>query len=66
MTTQIRQELEGGEAVEFAAHHLRKVEVDAVNWQVIYEEPGTGEQWVMDYPHSEAQGGGSPRLRRRP
>jgi hypothetical protein len=66
MTTQLRQELEGGEAVEFASHRLRKVAVDAVNRQVIYEDPATGDQWVMDYPNSEAQGGGSPRLRRRP
>jgi hypothetical protein len=66
MATQLRQELEGGEAVEFAEHNLRKVSVDADTWQVIYEEPASGEQWVMDYPNSEAQGGGSPRLRRRP
>jgi len=58
--------LEGGEAVEFTVHRLTKVAVDAVNWQVIYEDPATGDHWVMDYPNSEAQGGGSPRLRRRP
>ncbi|MBV8436518.1 MAG: hypothetical protein JOY95_03300, partial [Silvibacterium sp.] len=33
-------------------------------WQISYEDPSTGDLWIMDYPQSEAQGGGSPRLRK--
>lgn len=65
MTPQTPQELEGKEAVDFAERHLRKLQANPQTWEIEYEDPSTGERWVMDYPHSEAHGGGSPRLRRR-
>jgi Immunity protein 27 len=58
-------ELNGAEAIKFANDHLRKVKVNAGTWEVDYVDDLTGETWVMDYPNSEPQGGGSPRLRRR-
>jgi hypothetical protein len=60
------QELEGKEAVDFAKQHLKKLQANPLTWEVDYEDPKTGEKWVMDYPHSEAQSGGSPRLRKSP
>jgi hypothetical protein len=30
--------------------------------EVEYIDDRTGDRWVMDYPDSEQQGGGSPRL----
>lgn len=65
MMSSTPEELEGKEAVDFAERHLRKVRANPQTWEVEYEDPRTGELWVMDYPHSELQGGGSPRLRRR-
>lgn len=54
-------EMEDREAIDFAERHLRKLRVDASGWMVEYEDPNTGEIWVMDYPHGEYHGGGSPR-----
>jgi hypothetical protein len=59
-------ELNGAEAVEYAQLHLKEVRVDAEAWEISYVDEKTGERWLMDYPHSEFQGGGSPRLRRAP
>ncbi|MCZ2290046.1 MAG: immunity 27 family protein [Anaerolineales bacterium] len=59
-------ELEGNAALEYIESHLSKIRVDGKTWQVFYECPLTGIQWVKDYPHSEYHGGGSPRLRRLP
>ena len=64
MTSRLPQELEGKDAVDYAERHLRKLRVNSQTWEIEYEDPTTGEKWIMDYPHSEAQGGGSPRLRR--
>ena len=58
--------LRGAEAVEFAAKKLRKLRTNPETWEVEYEDPETHEHWIMDYPHSEAHGGGSPRLRKVP
>ena len=52
----------GEAAVAFAAANLRKVRSDPTTWQVIYVDDRTGDTWVMEYPESEQQGGGSPRL----
>jgi hypothetical protein len=60
------EQLEGNEAIAFAERNLRKLQVDGLNWEIQYEDPITGEKWLMDYPHSEAHGGGSPRLRKLP
>ena len=54
-----------GEAALRYADTLKKVRVDADAWVVEYLDEVTGEAWVMDYPESEMQGGGSPRLRKR-
>ena len=59
-------QLEGKEAITFAERHLRKLQGHGLNWEVAYEDPRTGEKWLMDYPNSEAHGGGSPRLRKLP
>jgi hypothetical protein len=56
-------ELRGARAKEFA-DRLRKIRVDPENWTVEYEDPETGDHWLMDYPDSGAHGGGSPRLRK--
>jgi hypothetical protein len=60
---QTPDELHGAAAVEFAKR-LRKVKTDVRTWEVEYIDDATGERWVLDYPHSELQGGGPPRLRR--
>lgn len=54
------------EAKIYADMHLKKVEVRAHGWEIIYECPDSGERWLEDYPYSEAQGGGPMRLRRLP
>jgi hypothetical protein len=57
-------ELDGAEAKLYAQHHLKKVRVDGNLWQIEYECLDTGVRWILDYPHSEYHGGGSPRLRK--
>jgi hypothetical protein len=66
MTLPNPEQLEGEDAIAFAERHLRKLEVGGLNWEIAYGDPNTGEKWLMDYPHSEAHGGGSPRLRKLP
>lgn len=63
MTPRSENELRGARAMQ-AVGRLRKVKADPANWTVEYEDPDTGERWLLDYPDSAAQGGGSPRLRR--
>jgi len=65
MTSNRPQKLEGKEAVDFAERHLKKRQTNSQTWEIEYEDASTGERWVMDYPHSEAHGAGSPRLQRR-
>ena len=57
-------ELNGAEAVNYAKQNLQKIGSDSINWEIEYKDPKTGEKWIMDYPHSECHGGGSPRLRK--
>jgi Immunity protein 27 len=66
MTCECRDlaELNGSAAQDYARGHLDKLETDPVEWTIQYRCPETGAKWVMDHPHSELQGGGSPRLRR--
>jgi hypothetical protein len=66
MTLPSPEELHGNEAIAFAELHLRKLDVDGLNWEIAYEDPTTREKWLLDYPNSEAHGGGSPRLRKMP
>jgi hypothetical protein len=56
------KELNGAAAVEYAKR-LRKVSVNAQTWEVEYIDDANGARWIMDYPHSQLQGGGTPRLR---
>ena len=62
MNTTGEKEFHGAAAVEHAKK-LRKVKVNAQAWEVEYVDDATGQRWIMDYPHSELQGGGPPRLR---
>ncbi len=59
-----QDELKGAEALRFAEAKLTKIKVHAETWEVEYLDPITGDHWILDYPDSELQGGGSPRLRR--
>jgi hypothetical protein len=56
-------ELRGNQAEHFA-NQLRMVQRDGARWETEYEDPKTGERWLLDYPQSELQGGGEVRLRR--
>ncbi|RLD02984.1 MAG: hypothetical protein DRI56_13250 [Chloroflexota bacterium] len=56
--------LSGLAAQLYARNHLEKVETDATIWQTVYVCPVTSVKWLMDYPHSEAHGGGEPQLRK--
>jgi len=58
-------ELNGREAEEYAHMHLKKLRVDGQTWQIEYICPETTLKFIMDFPQSEAQGGGPPRLIRR-
>jgi len=57
-------EFYGNDAIEYAENHLKKIRVDGENWQVLFECPLTGIQWLKDFPDSGFHGGGSPRLRK--
>jgi hypothetical protein len=59
-------ELHGNAAKRFVETQLQEVEVDAAAWTTRYRNPRDGSEWLLDYPHSEVHGGGSPRLRRLP
>lgn len=59
-------ELEGNEALDYINSHLLQIKSDGKNWQITFECPFTGIQWLKDYPNSEYHGGGSPRLRKLP
>ena len=41
---------------------LKQIRVDGDNWQIFYIDEINGEKWVKEYPESEYQGGGTPRL----
>jgi hypothetical protein len=56
---------EGQDALKYIEKkNLREVRQDDRLWQTEYADDKTGERWILDYPHSGLQGGGSPRLRR--
>lgn len=58
-------ELNGMEAQNYYKEHLKKISVDGQAWQITYQCPITGILWLADFPHSERQGGGPPRLRKK-
>jgi len=45
---------------------LTKIKAEPDSWKTEYRDDATGETWILDYPHSELHGGGSPRLRKKP
>jgi len=55
-------EYSGAEAIEASAR-MTKIAVDQQNWTVTFRDKATGQTWILDYPNTESQGGGSPRLR---
>jgi hypothetical protein len=55
--------LTGIEALLYAKEHLKQISVDADQWEIEYLCPETNQHWTLDYPQSELQGGGPPRLR---
>lgn len=57
-----KQEYFGAEALAIV-RDLRETQVDPETWTKEYLDHHTGEVWILDYPNSERQGGGSPRLR---
>jgi len=57
----MKKELYGNEAHKFA-DSIKELKVDVNNWLVYYFDKETKEFWLMDYPNSELQGGGPPRL----
>jgi hypothetical protein len=60
----ILTELEGNDALDYAELHLVEIFVNGRTWEIEYKCPDTGVRWLLDYPHSEYHGGGSPRLRK--
>ncbi|MBV6396582.1 MAG: hypothetical protein HFACDABA_02182 [Anaerolineales bacterium] len=60
------EELNGREAQDYAKRHLRKVRVDGQTWEIEFECVNTSIKFIMDFPQSEAHGGGPPRLRKVP
>ncbi|MFZ5909212.1 MAG: Imm27 family immunity protein [Chloroflexota bacterium] len=58
-------ELNGRQAQDYAQDHLKKTRVDGQTWQIEYECPYTSVKFIMDFPESELQGGGPPRLRKK-
>ncbi len=58
------EELDGAAAQDYVREHLEEIEVDKVQWEILYRCPVTAIEWLCDFPHSERHGGGPPRLRR--
>lgn len=58
------EEYKGAEALS-QAQKLIKIRTDPDKWETEYRNDVTGEVWILDYPDSGQQGGGSPRLRKK-
>ncbi|TFH33113.1 MAG: hypothetical protein E4G99_11905 [Anaerolineales bacterium] len=56
--------LEGAEAKSYAREHLIEVRVDEERWVTELRCPEIGERFLLEYPHAEYHGGGSPVLRK--
>ena len=57
-------ELNGRRAQDYVKEHLVKTQVYSEAWEIKYQCPKTGASFIKDFPHSELQGGGHPRLRK--
>ena len=55
--------LGGSDAEAYAQDHLLKRFVNEREWLKGFVCPDSGQLWLMDFPESELQGGGPPRLR---
>lgn len=53
--------LHGRTAQEYLKH-LAEIKINLEEWETLYQCPITHLYWKKYYPHSEAQGGGSPEL----
>ncbi|WP_455272823.1 Imm27 family immunity protein [Rhizobium herbae] len=54
-----------GEEALRRAEVLTKVRVDVDCWATEFVDTDTGIIWILDYPESELQGGGLPRLHKK-
>ena len=63
MESEEKNEYLGTAALEKAAS-LLKISIDHENWTKEYVDEVNGQKWVMDFPDSDAHGGGPPRLKR--
>jgi hypothetical protein len=45
------------------SNYLRKVSTEKTAWQILYQDPNDNRYWLLDYPNSAWQGGGSPTLK---
>jgi hypothetical protein len=57
-----KTEYYGAEALRLIETSLEIVRVIPEKWESEYRDPVSGDLWLLDYPHSELQGGGEPRL----
>lgn len=57
------REYNGEEALS-RTQRLTKTRIDSETWETEFRDDATGETWILDYPHSNLHGGGSPRLRK--
>ncbi|AMR32540.1 hypothetical protein A0256_14465 [Mucilaginibacter sp. PAMC 26640] len=44
------------------SHYLKYVSADPTCWLKLYQDPGDGRYWQLQFEHGEMQGGGPPSL----
>ncbi|MFN4211257.1 MAG: Imm27 family immunity protein [Devosia sp.] len=49
---------------ELTRDYLVLIGRDESGWETLYQDPSSGEYWVMSYPYSHHHGGGMPTLKR--
>jgi uncharacterized membrane protein YhaH (DUF805 family) len=59
-----KTEYSGKEAIDFAKRNFRETGRSGGGWLIHYEDPKTGEKWILDWPDGWLQGGGEARLRK--
>jgi len=45
------------------ANYLRKIPVETVDWETLYQDPNDNRYWIITFFHSEWHGGGPPSLK---